>query len=98
MRETENRVKLASQPKRRAARPKLAPEEEAAMRAAADELEAALGHEVRVRPRGEEVAIEIRFDDLDEAQALARSLARTPPETPSAGRYPPAIIGLAPGD
>ena len=29
-------------------------------------LEAALGHEVKVRPRkGEEVAVEIRFDDLD---------------------------------
>ena len=29
------------------------------------------GHEVRVRPKGEEVALEIRFDDLNEALALA---------------------------
>jgi ParB family transcriptional regulator, chromosome partitioning protein len=76
VRETENRVKLASQPKaeRGSARPNA--EEAAAMRDAADKLEAALGHEVRVRPRGEEVAVEIRLADLDEAIALARTLAR----------------------
>ena len=44
------------------------------MREASDELEAALGHEVRVRPRGEEVAVEIRFDDLAEVRALARRI------------------------
>ncbi len=77
VRETENRVKLASQPKpERLARRKLGAEEEEAMRDAADRFEAALGHEVRVRPRGKEVSVELRFDDLDEALALARSLAR----------------------
>jgi ParB family chromosome partitioning protein len=77
VRETENRVKLASQPKRgsgRSAKPSA--EEAEAMRDAADKLEAALGHEVKVRPKGEEVAIEIRLADLDEAIALARRLGR----------------------
>jgi ParB family chromosome partitioning protein len=75
VRETENRAKLASQPKERATGKRLDPEEQAALRDAADRLESALGHEVRVRPRkGEEVAVEIRFDDLDEALALARRL------------------------
>jgi ParB family chromosome partitioning protein len=76
VRETENRVKLASQPKKRD-RParKISAEEAEALRNAADRLETALGHEVKVRPRGEEVAVEIRFDDLDEALALARRLA-----------------------
>jgi ParB family transcriptional regulator, chromosome partitioning protein len=77
VRETENRAKLASQPKQGTARKKLDPEEEAALRDAADRLESAFGHEVRVRSRkGEEVAVEIRFDDLDEALALARRIAR----------------------
>jgi hypothetical protein len=49
-------------------------EEAAAMREAADKLEEALGHEVKVRPRGGEVAVEIRLADLDEAHALARKL------------------------
>lgn len=79
VRETENRVKLASQPKKKGASPaKLAPEEAVAIRAAADELEAALGHEVKLRPLGGGIAIEIRLGDLDEAHALARSLARRP--------------------
>jgi ParB family chromosome partitioning protein len=77
VRETENRAKLASQPKQRAASSALDPEEAAALREAADRFESALGHEVRVRPRkGEEVAVEIRFDDLDQALALARRLGR----------------------
>jgi ParB family transcriptional regulator, chromosome partitioning protein len=77
VRETENRVKLASQPRKSgASRTKLAPEEAAAMREAADELESAIGHEVKLRPRGGEIAIEIRLGDLDEAHALARHLAR----------------------
>jgi ParB family chromosome partitioning protein len=77
VRETENRVKLASQPKeRKASRTALSAEEAAALRDAADKLEIALGHEVKVRPRGDELAIEIRLADLDEAEALARKLAR----------------------
>jgi ParB family chromosome partitioning protein len=77
VRETENRVKLASQPKQGTkGSPRLSAEEAAAMRDAADKLEAALGHEVKVRPRGGEVAVEIRLADLDEAIALARTLGR----------------------
>lgn len=45
------------------------------MREAADKLESALGHEVKVRPRGAEIAIEIRFEDLSQAFDLARALA-----------------------
>ena len=72
VRETENRVKLAGQPKSgEGSRKKLDPEEAAAMRDAADRLESALGHEVRVKPKGREIAVEIRFDDLEEALALA---------------------------
>jgi ParB family transcriptional regulator, chromosome partitioning protein len=79
VRETENRAKLASQPKERVTAKRLDPEEQAALRDAADRLESALGHEVRVRPRkGEEVAVEIRFEDLGEALALARRLGTRP--------------------
>ena len=77
VRETENRVRLAGQPKKGGgSRPHLAPEEAAALRDAADKLESALGHEVKLRPRGGEIVVEIRFEDLDEALALARSLSR----------------------
>jgi ParB family transcriptional regulator, chromosome partitioning protein len=72
VRETERRAKLAGQPRaRKGSRRPRHPEEEAAMREVADQLEATLGHEVKVRPRGEEVAVEIRFDDLAEVTALA---------------------------
>ena len=76
VRETENRVKLAGQPKARNAAKRLGVEESAALRDAADRLESALGHEVKVRPKGEEIAVEIRLADLDEARALAHRLAR----------------------
>jgi ParB family transcriptional regulator, chromosome partitioning protein len=77
VREIENRIKLASQPKQpRSARDAVSAEEAAAMRDAADQLETALGHEVKVRPRGGEVTVEIRLADLDQARALARKLAR----------------------
>ena len=63
------------------------------MREAADRLEAALGHEVKVRPRkGEEVAVEIRFDDLDEALALARRLGAAAAPEARAGRHSAAAI------
>jgi ParB family chromosome partitioning protein len=76
VRETENRAKLASQPKKRSSSSSaLAPEEAAALRDAADKLESALGHEVKLRPRGGGLALEIRLEDLDEATALARSLS-----------------------
>jgi ParB family chromosome partitioning protein len=80
VRETENRAKLAGQPKKReSTRTALAPEEVEALREAADKLESALGHEVKLRPRGGEIALEIRLVDLDEALALARSLSRRRP-------------------
>jgi ParB family transcriptional regulator, chromosome partitioning protein len=80
VRETENRVKLASQPKpKTGSRSAVSSEEAAAMHDAADRLEAALGHEVKVRRRGGEVAVEIRLSDLDEALALARKLTRKRP-------------------
>ena len=77
VRETENRVKLASQPKPRASRRKVSAEEEAALRDAADRLESALGHEVRILPRGGEVSVEIRLADLDEALALVAIIGRS---------------------
>ncbi|HSS04526.1 MAG TPA: chromosome partitioning protein ParB, partial [Solirubrobacterales bacterium] len=79
VRETESRVKLASQPKKeKSNRRPVDAEETAAMREAADKLETAFGHEVKVRPRGGGVSVEIRLADLDEALALARKLTRKP--------------------
>lgn len=74
VRETERRAKLASQPEHLTRRRSLSPEEEAALLAAADRLEAALGQEVKVRRRGESIAIEIRLHDLDEVDALVRRI------------------------
>jgi ParB family chromosome partitioning protein len=76
VRETESRVRLAGQPKTRPKRRTADAEELAAMEAAGDALEAALGHEVTVRAKGGGVAVELRFDDLDQAQALARRLRK----------------------
>ncbi len=76
VRETEKRVKLAGQPKMARATPKTSVEEQDAMRAAADALESAFGHEVKVRPKGGGVAVEIRVADLDEAHALASEITR----------------------
>src|SRR4051794_33719223 len=60
VRETENRAKLAGQPKRKGTSPSaLAPEESEALRDAADKLESVLGHEVKLRPKGGEIALEI---------------------------------------
>ncbi|HVX31918.1 MAG TPA: ParB/RepB/Spo0J family partition protein [Solirubrobacterales bacterium] len=77
VRETENRVRLAGQPK---ARPRSAPtmssDERAALADAADALEAALGHEVTVKARGGAIVAELRFDDVDDAHGLARELRR----------------------
>jgi ParB family chromosome partitioning protein len=76
VRETENRVRLASQPKAKARRAQLDPDAEAALLEAAEALEAALGHEVSLRPKGAGLAAELRFDDVAEARALARDLRR----------------------
>lgn len=74
VRELERRAKLAGQPKRRSRAAGVGAEEEAVLRAAADRLESALGHEVKVRPRADGVAIEIRVDDVAELEALADRL------------------------
>jgi ParB family chromosome partitioning protein len=77
VRETENRTKLAGQPKKvGGSRTAPSPEEAEALRDAADKLESALGHEVKLRPKGGEIALEIRLEDLDAALALARDLSR----------------------
>jgi ParB family chromosome partitioning protein len=76
VRETENRAKLASQPKKKGGGRRLDPEEEEAMRNAAERLESALGHEVRVHPgKGGEIAVEIRLEDIDQALKLASIIA-----------------------
>jgi ParB family transcriptional regulator, chromosome partitioning protein len=76
VRETENRAKLAGQPRQGRVRKTASAEEQAAMREAADRLEAALGHEVKVHRRRDKIAVELHFEDLDEALTLARRLAR----------------------
>jgi ParB family transcriptional regulator, chromosome partitioning protein len=78
VRQTEAKAKLASQPKTGAQTRgrQLPPEEAAAMRDVAEALEAALGHEVKVRPKGGEISVEFRFADLDEALGLARDVHR----------------------
>jgi ParB family chromosome partitioning protein len=50
------------------------PDQEAASAAIADALAAALGTEVRVRPRGTGYKVEVAFESADEAIALARRL------------------------
>ncbi len=76
VRETEHRVRLASQPKAKPKRTPVDPEEAAALEAAGDALEEALGHEVTVRAKGEGIAVELRFEDVEEAHALARGLRK----------------------
>jgi ParB family transcriptional regulator, chromosome partitioning protein len=76
VRETENKVRLAGQPKKRAKRERLDPDAEAALQEVGDALESALGHEVRVRPRSNGLAVELRFEDVEEAKALAQAVRR----------------------
>ncbi len=78
VRETENRAKLAGQPKRTraASAGRLTAEEAEALQGATDRLEAAIGHEVKLRPKGGGLAMEVRFEDLDEALDFARALGR----------------------
>ncbi len=76
VRETENRVRLASQPKAGRRKTVVDPEEAAALGALGDALEGALGHEVAVRAKGEGIAVELRFADVEEAQAFARGLRK----------------------
>jgi ParB family transcriptional regulator, chromosome partitioning protein len=76
VRETENRVRLAGQPKARPRRAAIDPDVLAALEDVGDALEAAIGHEVTVRQRGEGIAVELRFDEVKDAHALARELRR----------------------
>jgi ParB family chromosome partitioning protein len=76
VRETENRVRLAGQPKARPRRVPADPEVEAALEDVGDALESALGREVRVRTKGGGIAVELHFGDVEEAHALARRLRK----------------------
>jgi ParB family chromosome partitioning protein len=76
VRETEERVRLASQPKARPRRASVDPDAQAALRDAADALEEAIGHEVHTRAKGDGIVAELRFDDVREAHALARQLRK----------------------
>jgi ParB family transcriptional regulator, chromosome partitioning protein len=76
VRETEERVRLASQPKTKPRRAPVDPDAVAALRDLADALEEALGHEVSARAKGEGIAVELRFSDVREAHALARRLRK----------------------
>jgi len=76
VRETEKRVRLASQPKARPRRATVDPDAQAALRDVADALEEALGHEVSTRAKGESIVAELHFDDVREAHALARRLRK----------------------
>ncbi len=72
----EQRARAANAPARAATRGRAAvhPDQEAACTRIADALCAALGTEVRVRPRGTGYKVEIGFEDADEALTLARRL------------------------
>ncbi|HEX2392704.1 MAG TPA: ParB/RepB/Spo0J family partition protein [Solirubrobacterales bacterium] len=76
VRETENRVRLAGQPKAPKVRTRLDPDAASALREAGDALESALGHEVSVRPKGGGIAVEIHLENVEEAHALARKVGR----------------------
>jgi ParB family transcriptional regulator, chromosome partitioning protein len=76
VRETEERVRLASQPRTPPRRASADPDALAALRDAADALEEAIGHEVITRAKGEGIVAELRFDDVRDAHALARRLRK----------------------
>jgi ParB family transcriptional regulator, chromosome partitioning protein len=76
VRETEERVRLAGQPKAKARRAAVDPDAQAALRDVADALEEALGHEVSARAKGDGIVAELRFEDVREAHALARRLRK----------------------
>jgi ParB family chromosome partitioning protein len=79
VRKTEEQVKLASQPRTpKSSASALSAEETAAIRDAEDRFESALGHEVKVRSKAGGVGVEMHFDSLEEALALAGRLGRRP--------------------
>jgi ParB family chromosome partitioning protein len=76
VRETEERVRLANQPRAKPRRALADPDALAALRDVADALEEALGHEVTTRAKGEGIVAELRFEDARHAHALARRLRK----------------------
>jgi ParB family chromosome partitioning protein len=76
VRETEEKVRLASQPKARPRRATVDPDAQAALRDAAEALEEALGQEVTTRAKGDGIVAELQFSDVREAHALARRLRK----------------------
>ena len=76
VRETEQRVRLAGQPKARPKRAPVDPDAVAALRDVADALEEAIGHEVTTKAKAEGIVAELRFDDVRDAHALARRLRK----------------------
>jgi ParB family chromosome partitioning protein len=76
VRETEQRVRLASQPKAQPKRAAVDPDAVAALRDVADALEEAIGYEVTTRAKAEGIVAELRFDDVRDAHALARRLRK----------------------
>jgi len=76
VRETEERVRLAGQPKARPRRATPDPDAVAALRDVADALEEAIGHEVTTRAKGEGIVAELRFDDVRDVYSLARRLRK----------------------
>ncbi|HEX7244794.1 MAG TPA: ParB/RepB/Spo0J family partition protein [Solirubrobacterales bacterium] len=76
VRETENRVRLASQPKKRKQGVEISAEESATLDRVADEFESVLGHQVEVRLRRGGVSVELLLDSVEEASAVARELGK----------------------
>jgi ParB family transcriptional regulator, chromosome partitioning protein len=76
VRVVEQRAREANAPARAAKRGRAAvhPDQEAAAARISEALAAALGVEVRARPRGTGYKVELAFEDVDEALALARRL------------------------
>ena len=76
VRVVEQHAREANAPARAARRGRAAvhPDQEAAAARIAEALGAALGTDVRVRPRGTGYKVELAFEDVDEALALARRL------------------------
>ena len=76
VRVVEQRAREANAPARTAKRGRAAvhPDQEAAAARICEALGAALGTEVRVRPRGTGYKVELAFEDVEEALALARRL------------------------
>jgi ParB family chromosome partitioning protein len=76
VRVVEQRAREANAPARAAKRGRAAvhPDQEAAAARISEALGAALGTDIRVRPRGTGYKVELAFEDVDEALALARRL------------------------